>query len=109
MTATAILNLSTPHGALGTNKRMAFTCCDYYDRLSTPHGALGTKALLDMGLDGVCLLSTPHGALGTIPILPLTLIPLFPPFNSTRCIRNKQAVDGTDIFASSSFQLHTVH
>ena len=59
----ASVNLSTPHGALGT----------YYlptgpnptEALSTPHGALGTVYGRTRAL-ACYFLSTPHGALGTL-------------------------------------------
>ncbi len=56
--------LSTPHGALGTQGQLGRLDCP--DALSTPHGALGTLSF--EGLDAFDKqLSTPHGALGTKP------------------------------------------
>ncbi len=61
-----IINLSTPHGALGTNytnNSVVSALC-----LSTPHGALGTRTVKCGQQFSGTGLSTPHGALGT-PIL----------------------------------------
>ncbi len=55
-------NLSTPHGALGTESDEE----DIEEKLSlsTPHGALGTPHNINPSSRGKPL-STPHGALGT--------------------------------------------
>ena len=81
-----LLELSTPHGALGTCRTEEIHCKATV--LSTPHGALGTYNLM---ADFISLhkeeLSTPHGALGT----PKSLFHFRDrqyTFNSTRCIRN---------------------
>ncbi len=54
--------LSTPHGALGTQALKELF--DMEGMLSTPHGALGTEKRSTIQKD-ILLLSTPHGALGT--------------------------------------------
>ena len=77
-----IINLSTPHGALGTHKNLQKSVS--IGLLSTPHGALGTKSdsIANTGYSG---LSTPHGALGT------------------------EKADISLLRFSRFFQLHTVH
>ena len=57
-----INQLSTPHGALGTQEDLFPS--GSFCRLSTPHGALGTRESCQPKPSSI-LLSTPHGALGT--------------------------------------------
>jgi len=77
-----LVELSTPHGALGTYPRKEND--KVRSLLSTPHGALGTsQAVQSFPID---YLSTPHGALGTF--IACVYSRAFASFNSTRCIRN---------------------
>ena len=56
------INLSTPHGTLGTEEYLAFLTEE--EALSTPHGTLGTRTPL-VPFCVFQVLSTPHGTLGT--------------------------------------------
>jgi len=99
------MELSTPHGALGTrlSKRTVYS---YIEFLSTPYGALGTEG--ELSLKGTCRdLSTPYGALGTLQRSE-KLIYAWSTFNSIRCIRNG-ALFLSLKSSSLLFQLHTVH
>ncbi len=98
-----VVELSTPHGALGTPDGSAAK--------ETKTIAFNSTRCIRNGFEFFqvgwpFLLSTPHGALGTFDSK--VFIRLKDPFNSTRCIRNFSLATTLNSVAKS-FQLHTVH